>query len=362
MVEFKGDDREKMTISFLDFLAKLIENPSFLFITILISAVILVNGWTDAPNTIATAISTRSIRPKRALLLAEICNFFGVLVMTLINAKVAQTIFNIVNFGDNAQHSLIALCAALVSIVLWAVFAWLFGIPTSESHALVAGLSGSAIALTKSVSAISGQEWLKVIYGLVVATFLGFILGYLITKLIEFVFKNVDRRKTTSPFKYSQILGAGAMSFMHGAQDGQKFMGVFLLALALANGQTNVTNFEIPIWLMIYCSLIMTLGTSIGGYKIIKKVGMKMTKLEPYQGTATDFASAATLLVASSFGLPTSTTHAKTTAIMGVGASKRLSNVNWGVVREMVITWILTFPGCGLLGYLVTLLFMKVFI
>ena len=351
-----------MTVTFLDFLAHLQQNHNFLFITILISAVIMVNGWTDAPNTIATAISTRSMRPKRALMLAEICNFLGVLVMSLINAKVAQTIFNIVNFGNNAQNSLIALCAALVAIVLWAVMAWLFGIPTSESHALVAGLSGSAVALTKSVSAINGNEWLKVLYGLVISTVLGFALGYGITKLIEMICKNIDRRRTTSFFKHSQVIGAGAMSFMHGAQDGQKFMGVFLLAIALANGNAEISNFEIPIWLMIYCSLLMTLGTSIGGYKIIKKVGMKMTKLEPYQGTATDFASATTLFLASAFGLPISTTHVKTTAIMGVGASRRISNVNWGVVKEMFTAWILTFPGCALLGYVVTLIFMKIFI
>ena len=151
------------------------------------------------------------------------------------------------------------------------------------------------------------------------------------------------------------------MAFMHGAQDGQKFMGVFLLGISLANGVSGVNNFSIPLWLMILCSLLMTLGTSIGGYKIIKTVGMKMAKLEAYQGAAADISSAGCLLLSSVLGVPVSTTHTKTTAIMGVGASKRLSNVNWGVVKEMVLAWVLTFPGCGILGYLATQIFMRIF-
>ncbi|NLX61511.1 MAG: inorganic phosphate transporter, partial [Tissierellia bacterium] len=149
--------------------------------------------------------------------------------------------------------------------------------------------------------------------------------------------------------------------FMHGAQDGQKFMGVFMLGIFLAKGQSNVVNFTIPIWLMIYCSLIMALGTSIGGLRIIKTVGMGMVKLETYQGFSADLAGAISLLVSSIFGIPVSTTHTKTTAIMGVGASKRLSSMNWSIVKEMVAAWILTFPGCGIVGYIMASLFMKIF-
>lgn len=151
------------------------------------------------------------------------------------------------------------------------------------------------------------------------------------------------------------------MAFMHGAQDGQKFMSVFLLGIFLASGQSNVTTFSIPIWLMILCSLVMALGTSIGGYRIIKSVGMDMVKLEPYQGFSADIGAAACLLLSSLTGIPVSTTHTKTTAIMGVGASKRISAVNWGVVREMVLAWVLTFPGCGLLGFVMAKLFMAIF-
>ena len=281
--------------------------------------------------------------------------------MTLINSTVAQTIYNIVDFGNDSTAALTALSAALVAIVTWAVFAWLFGIPTSESHALIAGLSGSAIAIQGGIAGINGAEWVKVLYGIVISTILGFGMGYGITKVIETICKNIDRRKTIKFFKGTQILGGASMAFMHGAQDGQKFMGVFLLGVALANGSSGASTFAIPLWLMLYCSFLMTLGTSIGGYKIIKTVGMKMTKLEVYQGAAADMAGAGCLLVSSVFGLPVSTTHTKTTAIMGVGASKRLSNVNWSVVKEMIFAWVLTFPGCGLLGYLATLIFMQIF-
>ena len=151
------------------------------------------------------------------------------------------------------------------------------------------------------------------------------------------------------------------MAFMHGAQDGQKFMGVFMLGIFLANGQAGVQEFEIPIWLMVLCSAVMALGTSIGGYRIIKAVGMDMVKLEKYQGFSADLAGAGCLLLASVTGIPVSTTHTKTVAIMGVGAARRLSNVNWGVVKEMVLTWILTFPGCGLIGFFMARLFMWLF-
>ena len=151
------------------------------------------------------------------------------------------------------------------------------------------------------------------------------------------------------------------MAFMHGAQDGQKFMGIFLLGVCLANGNTAITNFTIPFWLIAICSLTMALGTSIGGYRIIKTVGMSMVKMEAYEGTAADLAGALCLFSSTIFGIPVSTTHTKTTAIMGVGAAKRISNVNWKVVKEMALAWILTFPGCGLLGIISTYVFMKIF-
>ena len=346
---------------FITFFNQVIQNPALLITVVLTLAVILVNGWTDAPNAIATAVSTKAITPRAAVILAAVFNFLGILVMTAVNKKVAETIYNMVDFGDNSHEALVALCDAMVAIVLWAVLAWVFGIPTSESHALIAGLTGAAIAIHGGLSGVNGGEWMKVIYGLLLSTFLGFVLGYVTVKLVELICRNMDKRKTTGFFKKAQIGGAAAMAFMHGAQDGQKFMGVFLLGIALNNGQTEAAAFDIPFWLIILCSVVMGLGTSIGGYRIIKAVGMDMVKIETYQGFSADVAGAVCLLIASlAKGLPVSTTHTKTTAIMGVGAAKNLRRVNWNVVKEMVLTWVLTFPGCGIIGYIMSKIFVSV--
>jgi len=174
---------------------------------------------------------------------------------------------------------------------------------------------------------------------------MGFCLGWIVVKLMEILFRGLDRRKAFYVFRNAQVAGAAGMAFMHGAQDGQKFMGVFMLGIFLAKGQSSTASFEIPLWLMLLCSIVMALGTSIGGYRIIKSVGMDMVKLEKYQGFSADLVGGISLLTASVCGLPVSTTHTKTTAIMGVGAAKRMSAVNWGVVSNMVAAWVLTFPG-----------------
>lgn len=342
----------------MDFLNELINSPPLLITVLLTIGVILVNGWTDAPNAIATCVSTRAIKPRNAIIMAAIFNFLGVFFMTMINKSVAATISNMVDFGTDPKVGTIGLSAALFSIVLWATSAWYFGIPTSESHALIAGLTGAAIGFHGNLSGVNGAQWMKVVIGLGLSTFLGFGLGYVIVKMVEKFFKNSDRRKTNPLFKKLQIMAAAAMAFMHGAQDGQKFIGVFLLGMYMAKSQPIPSSFDIPIWLMVFCSVVMALGTSIGGYRIIKAVGIDMVKLEPYQGFAADTAASIALFIASVYrGIPVSTTHTKTTAIMGVGAAKRLSSVNWTVVREMVLAWVLTFPGCALVGYLVTKLF-----
>ena len=343
------------------FINQLISHPVLLISVILTLGVIFVNGWTDAPNAIATCVATRSISPKTAVMMSAVFNFLGVLVMTLINSTVAMTIKNMVNFNGNTDDAIIALCAALFAIIVWSVAAWYFGIPTSESHALIAGLSGAAIALHNGLGGINGSEWIKVLYGLALSTFLGFGIGFIFTKITMLIFKKVDRRKTQGFFKGGQIFGGAFMSFMHGAQDGQKFMGVLILCVFLINGKDSTGNVALPIWMMILCSLVMALGTSIGGYKIIKAVGIDMVKLEKYQGFCADLAGATCLLLSSLFGIPVSTTHTKTTAIMGVGATKRLSAINLGVVKDMVLTWILTFPGCGIIGYIMVKLLMLIF-
>ena len=354
--------------SFLNYVQEMFSNP-VLFVTVLLTlGVIFVNGWTDAPNAIATCVATRSIAPKAAVLMSAVFNFFGVFVMTMINSSVAMTITKMVNFSAGVSNSaeanemtIVALCAALVAIIVWAVAAWWFGIPTSESHALIAGLTGSALAISGG-QGVNMAEWQKVLIGLVLSTILGFAMGFITTKITEFICRNMDRRKTVGFFKGAQIAGGAAMSFMHGAQDGQKFIGVLLLSQFLVNGvDVNKVTPQAPWELMIVCSIVMALGTSLGGYKIIKAVGMDMVKLQTYQGFSADMAGAGCLLISSVFGIPVSTTHTKTVAIMGVGATKRLSAINMAVVKDMVLTWILTFPGCGLIGYIMSKLFLAIF-
>ena len=350
-----------MGIAFSDFLQQVLTTPLLAVTVVLTLGVILVNGWTDAPNAIATCVSTRAMKASSAILMAGVFNFLGVIGMTLLNSKVAMTLYNMVNFEGNARDATVALCAALFAIVVWATAAWYFGIPTSESHALIAGLSGAAIALHGNFNGINPAEWVKVLYGLVLSTGLGFVAGFVCVRGVEWLFQGADRQKTAGFFKKGQIFGGAAMAFMHGAQDGQKFMSVFLLGIFLVNGQSNVSDFVVPLWLMVLCSVVMALGTSIGGYRIIKSVGLDMVRLQTYQGFAADLAAASCLLLSSLTGIPVSTTHTKTTAIMGVGASKRLSAVNWSIVQDMGLAWILTFPGCGALGYLMAKLFMALF-
>ena len=247
-----------MELSFLSFLHNLFTNNSLLITTILISIVMFINGCSDVPNAIATCITTRSLRPKVGIVLALISNTLGLILMTYISSNVAKSVYNLVNFGGSPSTSLITLCCALVGISIWCFLAWKFGIPSSQSHALIAGISGAAIALMGDFSAINFNEWKKVLYGLIFINLLAFIIGYIITKLIEIICKEMDRRKTNRFFKNTQIIGAMTTCFMNGAQDGQKFMSFMLLGVVLSNGMIpGSTNFSIPFWLMIYTSIII---------------------------------------------------------------------------------------------------------
>ncbi len=353
-----------MDLSLDYFLSQMTANPLMMVAVLLTLGVILVNGWTDAPNAIATCVSTRCMPVRAAILMAAVCNFLGVFVMTLVSPKVAQTITKMVDFGTESGEATIALSAAMFSIVLWATLAWVFGIPTSESHALIAGLTGSAIALHASLDGVNGSEWIKVIWGILISVSAGFVLGWLVCKAVTLICRGMERRNTQRFFTGAQIVGAASMAFMHGAQDGQKFMGVLILAAFMANGvspEVMEGGITPELWMMLLCSVVMAAGTAIGGKKIIKSVGMDMVKLEKYQGFAADIAAAVSLFFCSIFSLPVSTTHVKTTAIMGVGAVKRLSAINLGVVGDMALTWVLTFPGCGLISFLMTKLFMFIF-
>ena len=197
-------------MSLLEFIKSLTEQPMLAVSTLLTLGVILVNGWTDAPNAIATCVSTRAIGARKAIVMAAVFNFLGVLVMTAINSSVATTIYNMVDFGTDSHAALIALCAAMAAIVIWAVAAWYFGIPTSESHALIAGLSGAAVAVQGGFGGIRGEEWVKVLYGILLSTGLGFALGYVTAKLTVLCFRNKNRLKSESFFSAAQVAGGAA--------------------------------------------------------------------------------------------------------------------------------------------------------
>ena len=352
-------------MSFMQFTEQITTNPLLALAVVLTMGVILVNGWTDAPNAIATCVVTRCMSARGAIFMAAVFNFLGVFIMSILNASVAETITKMVDFGSDPKVAIVTLSAALFAIVFWATLAWAFGIPTSESHSLIAGLTGSAIALHGNLDGVNGGEWIKVVYGIVISVVVGFGLGWLVCKAVELLFRRADRRKTEPFFKGAQIVGAAFMAFMHGAQEGQKFMGVIILSTYLIKGidpkQMSGIDTSSLVWLMLICSLVMALGTMCGGKKIIKSVGMDMVKLEKYQGFSADIAGSLCLLLSSVFGIPMSTTHAKTTAIMGVGAVRRLSAINLNVVKEMALTWLLTFPGCGLISFIMAKIFIRIF-
>lgn len=310
-----------------------------------------VNGATDSPNAIATVVSTRVLKPKVAVVLAVICNVIGAFLGT----EVAKTIgTGIVKAG---AINLVTVGAAMVGIIFWSSLAWYFGLPTSESHALVAGLTGAGLA-TAGPSVLLWDGWQKVLIGLVVSSLFGFMGGWLITSIIRLFFHNLERKNAKKLFSFLQVISASGMALSHGSNDGQKFIGMLTLAFVLGG---VLESFVVQGWIILLCSLIMGFGTSIGGWRIIKTMGQKMVKLEPYQGFAAESAASGSILLSSAFGVPLSTTHTINTAIMGVGAATRSSSIRWSVVQEMVIAWILTFPICGLIGYVVAALFNMVF-
>ena len=350
-----------MSIELGVFLSTLVSNPAMLVVAVLNIGVLIVNGATDAPNAIATVVSTRCLKPTPAIVMAACCNFLGLLIVTLLSSAVAETIFHMVDCSCDSHQALVALMAAMVAIIVWGVSAWYFGLPTSQSHSLIAGLTGAAIALQGGFGGVNWDEWMKVIYGIVLSTFLGFGLGWLNAKAIRRFCSGFDRQRADVFFRWAQVIAGAAGAFMHGAQDGQKFMSIFMLASLLAAGADLPSTITIPIWLMVVCALSLGTGTGLGGKKIIKNVGMDMVKLERYQGFCVSLASTFCLIISTFGGLPVSSTHTNTTAIMGVGRAKCKSAVHWGVAVDMVKTWILTFPGCCILGYVTALLFLAIF-
>ena len=343
------------------FLQTLQASPFLCVVMVLVLGTIFVNGATDAANAIAESVGTRSIGVDAAIAMSVACNFVGLVAMTFVSTAVADTISGMVDFGGDSRAALIALAAATVGIVSWGLGAWVFGIPTSESHALIAGLTGAALAVHGDLGGVNGDEWMKVIYGLVLSTVLGFVAGWAITRLIQVACKDVDRRRADEAFGRLQVAGSAFVALMHGAQDGQKFMSTAMLAICLSLdlGVADVGGF--PLWIEVLCAAVMAIGTAVGGKKIIKKVGMEMADLEKYQGFAASLSASVSLLIATLTGLPVSTTHTKTAAIMGAGSAKSVRSVNWEVAKEMAYAWIFTFPGCGVIGFALAKLFLVLF-
>lgn len=312
-------------------------------VLLLILGAEFVNGWTDSPNAIATVVGTRSLTPLQAVVMAATFNLFGVLSGTAVAATIGKGIVNA------SVIDLTTVAGAMISIIIWSTIAAWFGIPTSESHALVAGLAGAGLAAA-GPNALLWDGWRKVIIGLFFSTVLGGIGGFILMVAVYWLFRKAVPAKTKGTFRGLQILSSAFMAFAHGSNDGQKFMGVFTLSLVIGG---VLPEFKVPLWVMLLCASVMALGTLTGGWKIIKTLGMKLTRLETHQGFAAEVAAASVIEVATRFGIPLSTTHTISSAIVGVGATRGGSAVNWGVTRQLILAWVLTFPACGFISWLV---------
>jgi PiT family inorganic phosphate transporter len=327
-------------------------SPLLLVALLLTLAAEFVNGWTDSPNAIATVVSTRVLSPARAVLMAAVLNIVGTLVTgTAVAATIGKGIVN------PEIISLPVIVATTLTIVLWSTAAWFYGIPTSESHELIAGLTGAGLAAA-GPSVLLWEGWRKVLIGLGISTVMGFLMGMVIMTILYWSLRRTSLSSIRGTFSRLQIVSAAFMAFSHGSNDGQKFMGVFTLALVLAG---VLPQFAVPVWVMLLCGTVMGLGTAFGGWRIIRTMGFKITALEPVNGFAAESAGSISILLASHFGIPLSTTHCIGTAIMGVGATRGIRAVRWGMARNVVMTWIITFPACAVLGYLFTWLFKLIF-
>jgi PiT family inorganic phosphate transporter len=303
-----------------------------------------VNGWTDAPNAIATVVSTRVLSPSKAVVMAVVLNIVGAMSGTAVAETVGKGIVKV------GALDLLTLGSAVVTVIVWGSVAWRYGLPISKSHALFSGLAGAAMA-TAGPSALIWSGWQKILIGLAFSTVLGFVGGFFLITAVLRLFHRSTPHKVRGIFGRLQILSAAFMAFSHGSNDGQKFIGVFTLALMLGAPLTHMTEFRVTWPVIIACSLVMGIGTSVGGWRIMRTMGVKITRLEPHHGFAAETAAGTCIELASRLGIPLSTTHTISTAIMGVGASRKASAVRWGVAGEVVTAWILTFPVCGLLAW-----------
>lgn len=295
-----------------------------------------INGFHDTANAIATSVSTRALPPKVAVLMAAIMNFIGAITFTGVAKAITK---DIVDPFALSNGSLVIL-AALIAAIIWNLATWYFGIPSSSSHAIIGSIAGAAIAAA-GFGILNYSGFVKILEALLLSPFIAIAAGFLMMSLFKIIFRKASLYKTNKGIRLLQICTAALQSFTHGTNDAQKAMGIITMALIAVGWQAGD---DIQLWVRIAAATAMGLGTSIGGYKIIKTVGGKIMKLRPINGAAADLASASVIFGATLIHLPVSTTHVISSAIMGVGSAQRVKGVKWGVARKIVITWIITMP------------------
>jgi len=319
--------------------------PETIILLVVVLAILfdISNGWNDAANAIATVVSTRVLTPLQAVLLAAFMNILGAFVSTAVAKTIGKGIV------DPALITQSVVAAALCAGFLWNSMMTVVGMPVSASHALIGGLIGAAVAFG-GVDILNFKGLIKIFTALLISPVFGIFFGYLLMKFILRMFANFSPGVINKHFGRLQLLSSGFMAFGHGSNDAQKVMGI--ITLALLGGKTWGGEFPVPFWVILICALAMGFGTAVGGWRVIKTLGVQMLKLQPVNGFAAETAATAVILGASSLGLPVSTTHVISTSIMGVGATKRLSAVRWGVARKIVLAWIFTLPMCAGMGWL----------
>lgn len=315
----------------------------FLLIVVILLATIFdfINGFHDTANAIATSVSTRVLSPKTAVIMAAVLNMVGALSGTAVAKTVGAGLV------EAAAVTQITVASALVSAILWDVITWYYGLPTSSSHAILSSLVGAAIA-TAGTKVIIAKGVYKVLIGLVLSPIVAIVFGFFLMMFLIWLFRRSAPLLVGKLFGRLQILSAAYMAFSHGSNDAQKTMGIITMALV---SYYNLPDFHVPTWVIILCAAAMACGTAAGGWRIIKTLGMRLAKLRPIDGFAAETAAGTIIEIASRIGLPLSTTHVISSTVMGVGASKRLSAVRWGVGGNIILAWILTLPVCSLMAW-----------
>jgi inorganic phosphate transporter, PiT family len=324
---------------------------SLLFLTILIVIFALgfdfINGFHDTANTIATSVSTGALPPRIAIVLAASMNFLGALIFTGVAKTIGTGIIN--PFDPHIQHGTTIVLAALIGAIIWNLITWYYGIPSSSSHAIIGSLAGAGIA-SFGFSGINYTGFISIIEALLISPILALVIGFIIMTIFSVVFRGFPLSKTNRGFRIVQIFTAALQSFSHGTNDAQKSMGIITLALFTAGFHSSM---DIPMWVRVACAISMGLGTSIGGWKIIKTVGKKIMKIRPVNGAAADISSALIIFGFSTLHLPVSSTHVISSSIMGVGSAERLRSVKWGTAGNIILTWIITLPITAILAAII---------